>query len=99
MSKVNLKLKFRKGNYLPGSYDVGRLQDENLRETFQEQNTKLESLKFDNVEDEWNNFRKTICEVADGVLGKKVKTAARNISEKALCLIESRRGFVQELSE
>jgi len=48
VSKVNLKLKFRKGNYLPGSCDVGRLQDANLRETFQEQlNTKLESLKFD----------------------------------------------------
>ena len=54
-------------------------------------NTKLEGLKFDNVEDGWNYFRKTICEVADGVLGKKVKTAARNINEKALCLIESRR--------
>ena len=48
MSRVNLKVKFRKGNYLPGSYDVGRHQDENLRESFQEQlNTKLESLKFD----------------------------------------------------
>ena len=34
-----------------------------------------------------------ICEVADGVLGKKVKTTASNISEKALCLIESRRGL------
>jgi len=44
-------MKFRNGNYLPGSYDAGRLQDENLREIFQEQlNTKLESLKFDNVE-------------------------------------------------
>jgi hypothetical protein len=49
-----------------------------LRETFQEQlNTKLQSLKFDNVEDAWNNFRKIICEVADGVLGKKFRTAAR----------------------
>ena len=38
-------------------------------------------------------FRKTICEVADGVIGKKVKTATRNISEKALCLIESGRGL------
>ena len=55
--------------------------------------TKLESLKFDNVEDGWNNFRKTICEVADGVLGKSAKTATRNISEKALGLIESRRGL------
>ena len=43
-------------------------QDKKLRETFQEQlNTKLESLKFDNVEDEWNKFRKTVCEAADGV--------------------------------
>ena len=59
----NLKLKFRKGNCLPGSYDVGRLQDENLRETFQEQlNTKLQSLKFDNVEDGWikNNLVKLL---------------------------------------
>ena len=41
VSRVNLKLKFWKGNYLLGNYDVGRLQDENLRETFQEQlNTK-----------------------------------------------------------
>ena len=92
--KVNLKLKFRKSNSLPESYDVGRLQDENLRKKFQEQlSTKLEGLKFDNVEDGWNNFRKTICEVADGVLGKSAKTATRNISEKALGLIESRRGL------
>ena len=85
MFRVNSKLKFRKVNYLLGSYDIGRIQDENLRETFQEQlNTRLESFKFDNMEEGWNNVRKTICEVADGVLGKKVKTAARNISEKAL---------------
>jgi len=38
-------------------------------------------------------FRKIIYEVADGVLGKKVKTAARNVSEKALCLIKRRRGL------
>ena len=92
--KVNLKLKFRKSNSLPESYDVGRLQDENLRKKIQEQlSTGLEGLKFDNVEDGWNNFRKTICEVADGVLGKSAKTATRNISEKALGLIESRRGL------
>jgi len=54
-------------------------------------NTKLESLKFANAEHERNNFRKTICEVTDGVLGKKFRKAARNISEKALCLIERRR--------
>jgi len=55
-------------------------------------NTKLESLKCDNAEGCWNNLRKMICEV-DDVLGKEVKTAARNIREKALCLIESRRGL------
>jgi len=31
VSRVNLKLKFRKGNYLPVNYYVGRLQEENLR--------------------------------------------------------------------
>ena len=83
VSRVNLKLKFRKGNYLPRSYDVGRLQDKNLREMFHERlNTKFESLKFDNMEDEWNIFRKTVFEINDGVLGEKVKAAARNISEK-----------------
>ena len=50
-------------------------------------NTK--SLKFDNVEDGRNNFRK----IADGALGKQVKTTVRNISEKALCSIERRRGL------
>ena len=40
-----------------------------------------------------NNFRKTICEVVDGVLRKKVKTAARNTSKKALRLIERKRGL------
>ena len=29
-------------------------------------------------------LEKTICEISDGVLGKKVKTSAKNISEKAL---------------
>ena len=38
-------------------------------------------------------LEKTICEVADGVLGKRVKTAARNVSDKASCSIENRRGF------
>ena len=36
VSMVTLWLKFRKGNYLPWSYVVGRLQEENLREIFQE---------------------------------------------------------------
>jgi hypothetical protein len=36
------------------------------------------------MEDGWKNFRKIICEVAEGVLGKKARTAAKmNISEKA----------------
>ena len=30
-SRVNLKLKFWKGNYLLGIYDVGRLQGEDLK--------------------------------------------------------------------
>ena len=94
MSKVNLKLKNRKGNYLPGTHDVGRLQEEILWETFQEQlSTKLESLKFENVEDGWNNSRKVICGVTDNVLRKKVRNAARNINKKALYLIERRRGL------
>jgi len=45
------------------------------------------------MEDGWNNFRKAICEVAEGILGKKVRTAASNISEKVLCLIERRKGL------
>ena len=90
MSKVNLKLKSWKGNYLPGSYDVGRLQEENFQEQL---NIKLESSKFDNGKDRWNNFRKTICEVVDDVIRKKVKNTARNNSKKALCLIESRRSL------
>ena len=36
-------------------------------------------------------LEKKIYEVADGILGKYVKTAARSISEKALCLKERRR--------
>ena len=32
----------------------------------------MESLKFDNVEDRWNNFWKIVHEVADG--GKKLET-------------------------
>ena len=48
---------------------------------------------MDNVEYSRNKFRKTICEVADGVLGKKVRSAARNISDKALCLIDRKRGL------
>ena len=33
MSRVNLKLKFRKGNFLPGSYDAGRFQGETSGKT------------------------------------------------------------------
>jgi len=36
------------------------------------------------VEYEWNYIRKTICEIADGILRKKAKTTAWNISEEAL---------------
>ena len=63
VSRVNLSLKFRKSKDLPGSYDLGRLQDKNMRESIQEQlNTNLESLKFDSVEDGWNNLRKIVYE-------------------------------------
>ena len=62
-------------------------------------NTKLESLKFDNVEDERNNFWKMVCEVADGVLRKKVGNRARNISENALCLTERRDQYQNYLSD
>ena len=65
-----------------------------MGETLQKQlNIKLENLKFDNVGVGWDNFWKTVCEVADGVLGKKVRTTARSISEKALSLIEMSRGL------
>jgi len=33
------------------------------------------------VEDGWNNLRKIIFEAADGVLGERVRSRARNISE------------------
>ena len=36
-------------------------------------------------------LEKIIREVAEGVLGKKARTAAKNISEKALCWIERRK--------
>ena len=52
---------------------------------------KLDCLEFDSIEDRWNNFRKIIYEVADGVLGEKVRNVDRNISEKAFMLIERRR--------
>jgi len=86
VSRVNLKLEFGEDDYLPGICDVRRFQDKNLRETFVEQlNTELESSKFCNLEDVWNNLRKIVCEVADCALGKKVRNTARNISETALC--------------
>ena len=44
----------------------------------------LKSLKFDNVEDGWNDFGKTICEVLMVSQGRKLRLS--------LCLIE-RRGF------
>jgi len=35
-----------------------------------------------------NCFKKTFCEAADGVLWKILRNAVKNISEKALCLME-----------
>ena len=49
--------------------------------------------KFENLEDGWDNFRKAIYEVADDVLGRKVKSAAGNTRDKTSCLIERRRDF------
>ena len=47
LSRVNLKLKTWKGNYIPGRHDVGRLQDENSKDIFQEQwNTKVGTRKI-----------------------------------------------------
>ena len=95
VSRDNLKIRFQKGIHLPGSYDVGSLQDESLRENFQVQlNTKLECLKFDNVDDGGIILEKRFVKLlmVSSLSGKKVKTAARNTSEKALCLIEKRRG-------
>ena len=40
VSRINLKLKFQKGYYLPGNHNVGRLQDQNFR-TLQEQLNNL----------------------------------------------------------
>ena len=37
VSRVNLKLRFQKGNFIPRRYDAGRLRDEYLREIIQEQ--------------------------------------------------------------
>jgi len=69
VSRIHTKLKFRKGNYLLGSYEAGCLHEENMRGTFREQlNIEPKSLKCDDAKIEWNNFRKILCEVADGVL-------------------------------
>ena len=63
-----------------------------MKEHFQEQlNAKRESLKFDNLEDGYDNFRKIVYEVADGILRKKGRNAARNVREDALCLSERKR--------
>jgi hypothetical protein len=77
-----------------GSYDVGRLQVENLRETFQEEfNNKPVILKFYRVKDGWKNFRIILCQFADSILGKKISNVARNITENSFCLIERRRSL------
>jgi hypothetical protein len=54
---------------------------------------ELESLKFGNTEDEWNITRKVVCELAGGILGRKVRNTDRNISENAFRLVENRRGL------
>ena len=46
----------------------------------------MKKIWFSKDENLRNNLRTIGCEVADGVLGKKVRKAARNISEKAICL-------------
>jgi len=51
-------------------------------------NAKLKSLKFHDVEDRWNNFRKAICEVANGVLERKLGTQL-GISVKQLSLVKT----------
>ena len=54
----NLKLKLRRGNYLPGIYKGDRLQDEILRVIFLEQlDMMLEGLQSDHAEDGRNCFR------------------------------------------
>ena len=45
------------------------------------------------------NFRKIICGVANGVLGKEVRNAARHISEKASKFNRQDKGLIQELSD
>ena len=51
---------------------------------------------MDIVEDGWNNHRKIVSEVGDGVLGRKVRNAPRDISENALSLAEKKRGLYQK---
>ena len=58
-------------------------------------NTKAESLKFDNVQEGWNNFKTTVCELVKCVSGRKVGYAA-NISKNALRLTKKRVGKLQE---
>ena len=48
VSSVNLKLRFQKSNYPPRGYDVGRLQDEILRETLQKKLNTFFSGEFKN---------------------------------------------------
>jgi hypothetical protein len=57
------------------------------------------SLKFDNVEDRLNDFRKIDCEVADGFSRKKIRNSARNISENTLYSIERRGSYKNHLSD
>ena len=94
VSKVNLKLKFWKGDYLPESYDVGRLQDENFRETFQEElNTKLESLKLTMWKMGGIILEKQLVELLMVSQGRQLRLQLGILVKKLLCLIESRRGL------
>lgn len=91
ISKLSLRFKSRKGNYMIGKFDVARLEDPTCRAHFQEKlNEKLENLEIKNVEEGWSAIRDSVCEVALNVLGKKKSKLIKNVSEKALSLINDR---------
>ena len=51
------------------------------------------------MEDGWNYSRKAVCQVANGVLGKKVRTAAWNIIKKKFMFNSEEKGLIREFSE
>jgi outer membrane usher protein FimD/PapC len=51
VTKLDVKLTFRKNNYLPGNYDVDRIQNENLRGKLQEQ------LDIGDLRADWRAWR------------------------------------------